>query len=36
VKIRENNGRRSFCIASVATVEEAINILKEIHSLPVA
>ena len=36
VKIREKNGRRSFAIASVPTVETAVAILTEIHSLPVS
>ena len=33
VKIRENNGRRSFVIDRVETVEEAVDILQEVHSL---
>ncbi len=36
VKIREKNGRRSFAIASVPTVEAAVDILALIHSLPVS
>ncbi len=33
-KIRERNGKRSFAISSVDTVETAVAILTEIHSLP--
>lgn len=33
-KIRERNGKRSFAITSVDTVETAVAILTEIHSLP--
>ena len=33
-KIRERNGKRSFAITSVETVETAVAILTEIHSLP--
>lgn len=33
VKIRENAGRRSFAIDHVETVEEAVDILQEVHSL---
>ena len=36
VKIREKNGRRSFAVASVPTVETAVAILSEITSLPVS
>ncbi len=36
VKIREKNGRRSFSIANVTTVETAVAILTEIHTLPVS
>lgn len=33
-KIRERNGKRSFAISNVSTVEEAVAILTEIHGLP--
>ncbi len=33
VQIRERNGRRSFAIAKVATVESALAILQEVLSL---
>lgn len=33
-KIREKNGRRSISVASVPTVETAVDILSTIHSLP--
>lgn len=36
VKIREKNGRRSFAVSSVPTVETAVAILSEITSLPVS
>ncbi len=36
VKIREKNGRRSFAIAHVPTVETAVEILSGITSLPVS
>ena len=36
VKLPGKNGRRSFAIASVPTVETAVAILTEIHSLPVS
>ena len=36
VKIREKNGRRSFAVANVPTVETAVAILSEITSLPVS
>lgn len=32
-RIRENNGRRSFIISDVPTVEEAVNIFSTIHSM---
>ncbi len=36
VKIREKNGRRSFAVANVKTVETAVAILTEIQALPVS
>ena len=36
VQIRERNGRRSFAVQSVKSVEQAVGILKEVTSLPVA
>ena len=33
-RIREKNGRRSFAITDVATVETAVSVLDAIHSLP--
>lgn len=33
VTIRENNGKRSFVIASVESVEEAVDILSQVHQL---
>lgn len=33
-KIREKNGKRSFAISHVSTVEEAVSILEEVLSLP--
>jgi transcription-repair coupling factor (superfamily II helicase) len=32
-KIREKNGKRSFAIANVPTVETAVDILEGIHSM---
>ena len=36
VKIREKAGKRSFSIANVPSVETAVDILQEIHALPVS
>ena len=36
VKIRERNGRRSFAISDVKSVEGAVAILSEVHALPVS
>ena len=36
VKIREKNGRRSFAVANVKTVETAVAILTETQALPVS
>ena len=33
-RIRDKNGRRSFAITDVATVETAVSVLDAIHSLP--
>ncbi|MDE6826514.1 MAG: transcription-repair coupling factor, partial [Paramuribaculum sp.] len=34
IRIREKDGRRSFAIANVPTVKEAVDILAKIHELP--
>lgn len=36
VKIREKGGKRSFSIANVPSVDTAVDILQEIHALPVS